>query len=691
MWNGIPFVRILIPYLMGIWWAGNHTEFLQHSVITGLAALLAWLLMGRIPPWKIWAWEPFRGLLVMICIFFAGALTLLGKQASLSAADIKPEAEDQVIAVICSLEETPVRKRNSWRATATLERLTLKKKRLPAGRALLYFPADSSLTLPITGGRILTRQQPEPLRGPDFPGGFDAKGYFGKQGIGYRLFLRPGQWQAIEAADTHPLTIAMEDTRSGILHLLRKHIPDQKAAGLAEALLIGYRNDMDEKLSDAYASTGVIHVIAISGLHIGIIYALLGSLLNAILRSRQGWLATIISLSGIWAFGLLAGGGPSVMRSVTMFSIIGIGRQLTGREGNGLNTLAVTAAMMLAAQPWWLWDLGFQLSFTAVAGLMLFNNPIRGWLTLTNPLAIKLWEMIAVTLAAQVLTTPLLLHIFGRFPVFFLITNIVAIPLSTIILLAEIALCLTAPLHDGLAGQIGWICGEMIHGLNAYVLRMDSIPFGSIENIRLSAGQMLITYAGITCFACWGIRRKSIYLKSMLTLCAISGMMQIWENRLRDNQRLLVVMPLTGTRLIMMVEGRQCAWLLTPMEKHDQRSAVLAMRSTAHHFGIRKQRTDTIGYPGTIRIEWNDFSMLILGPNSPELSDREPAGTDLLLLSGGTRAAPGEWMKNAAFRTCVADGTNKLWKIQEWETTTERLPLRLHSTRRSGAFIHRMR
>lgn len=691
MWNGIPFVRILIPYLIGIWWAGTHTEFLQDAVITGLIALLAWLLMGRIPPWKIWAWEPIRGLLVMICIFYAGALTLLAKRASLSATDIEPTSGDSVIAVICSLEETPVRKRNSWRAVATVVRLTLKKKRLPAGRALLYFPADSTSSLPKSGSRILVRQLPEPLRGPDFPGGFDAAEYFGRQGIGYRLFLRPGQWQETEPASINTISKAMEGTRSGILDLLRKYIPDPKASGLAEALLIGYRNDLDEKLSDAYTSTGVVHVIAISGLHIGVIYALLGGLLNLLLRtSHHGWLATIISLAGIWAFGLLAGGGPSVMRSVTMFSIIGIGRQLTGREGNGLNTLAVTAGMMLAAQPWWLWDLGFQLSFTAVAGLMLFNHPIKGWLTLTNPLAVKLWEMIAVTLAAQVLTTPLLLHIFGRFPVFFLITNLVAIPLSTIILLVEIGLCIAAPLHDGLAEMMGQLCEQLIHGLNAYILRMDSIPFGSIEQISLSTGQMLLAYGIIACFAAWGITRRSIHLMSMLSLLVVSGVLKIWENHQLEKQRILVVMPLTGTRLLMMADGRQCVWMMTPMGKHEQRTVAIAMRSVEHHFGIRKQRTDTIMNPGMVRIMWEGFNVLLLGPSSPKSPNNETLKTDLLLLSGSTKADPKVWMNLSRNAACVADGTNKLWKIQQWETDFEGLPLRLHSTRRSGAFVQNM-
>jgi competence protein ComEC len=691
MWNGIPFVRILIPYLLGIWWAGNHKEAWQYPLITGLAALLVWLMIGRIPPWKTWAWEPIRGSMVTICICSAGALTLQGKQASMSAADIHPEAGDSIIAMVCMLEEAPVRKRNSWRTTATLERLTRQKKCLPAGRALLYFPAESGSNLPTTGSRILIRQLPEPMHGPDFPGGFDAEGYFGRQGIGYRLFLRPGQWLAVTPTGILPLAIAMENTRSGILQLLRKNIRDPKAVGLAEALLIGYRNDLDEKLSDAYTSTGVIHVIAISGLHIGVIYALLGGLLKTILRnSHQGWLTTIICLSGIWAFGLLAGGGPSVMRSVTMFSIIGIGRQLTGREGNGLNTLAVTAAMMLAVQPWWLWDLGFQLSFTAVASLMLFNDPVREWMTLTNPIALKLWEMIAVTLSAQVLTTPILLYVFGRFPVFFLITNLVAIPLSTIILLAEIGLCLAAPLHNGLAGMMGRICEELIHGLNAYILRMDSIPFGSIEQISLSAGQMLLSYGCIACLTAWGIHRHSIFLKTMLSLLTISCVIQMWENHQREKQRQIVVMPLTGARLIMMAEGRQCVWLVTPMEKHDQRSVAVAMRAVEHHLGIRKTRTDTISHLGTIRIEWLAFKMLLLGPGSPRLPDEKPGETDLMLLSGSTRADPGEWAQNVSIGTCVADGTNKLWKIQQWESKTERLPLRLHSTRRSGAFIYRM-
>lgn len=689
----MPFVRIMIPFMAGIWCA-RYLDALPVMAwgLTGTCLLMTWLFLGRLSPGLVWRLDPLRGVMVILCLFVAGGLTLNGKRKAreFSEQSIPPGVQPK--AWICTLEESPQRKRNSFRALVSMEIITSGRQVLSGGRGMVYFPADSVSKLPGIGSRIITQVAPEPLKGPDYPGGFDAAEYFGRQGIGYRTFLRPGQWCTVDSGRVPWLDKRLEQIKSKVLGTLGKHIYDPAALGLAEALLIGYRNDLDDRLSDAYTETGVIHVIAISGLHIGVIFNLLSGLLNLLLRGRKlRWLATTCALAGIWGFGLLAGGGPSVMRSVCMFSIIGIGQQVTGREGNGLNTLAAVACLMLAIQPWWLWDLGFQLSFTAVAGLMLFYRPVLGLLPIKNIAALKIWEMTAVTLAAQILTTPLLLHTFGRFPVFFLITNLVAIPVSTLILLGELALCLLAPIHEGMAQGCGEGITIMIRALNAYIFRMESIPFGILEQIHLSAGEMILIYLCIICYCGWWLHRKAAWLMATLLCMMLAGAWQAWINADRDRQQILVVMPLARTRLLMLVDGRRCQWLISQFGRIDHRQIRMAMRATAHHYGIQHQQMDTLPATGHFDLHWKGVQVRLLGEHGYTTDTSILADTDLIVLSGNGPARTEEIMKQAPRADWIADGTNSVWKILQWEAASKRLPLRLHSTRRSGAFIRRIR
>ena len=208
----------------------------------------------------------------------------------------------------------------------------------------------------------------------------------------------------LSGKNTKPLQLWLISSSKKLVQLLRKYIPGEKEKGLAEALLIGYKNDLDKELVQSYSNTGVVHIIAISGLHLGIIYWLLELLFQPLLKKRKTkWLRPLLIISGLWTFSLLAGAQPSVLRSALMFSMIVIGESL-GRKNTAFNSLACSALILLLINPYWLWDLGFQLSYAAVASILIFMRPVYNLLYFPNKLIDFIWKMNAVTLAAQILT-----------------------------------------------------------------------------------------------------------------------------------------------------------------------------------------------------------------------------------------------------------------------------------------------
>jgi competence protein ComEC len=193
-----------------------------------------------------------------------------------------------------------------------------------------------------------------------------------------------------------------------------------------------------------------------------------------------------------------------------MFSFLTMG-EILHKKSPVLNSLAASAFMLLWYEPYWLWDIGFQLSYTALAGIIIFNKPICGLMSVRSKVADGIWKLNAVTLSAQVLTTPVSIFHFHQFPLLFLFMNIIAIPLSGIILGGEILLCMISviPLLATLTGQM---LAVLIGWMNGIIEFAGSLPFSTLQNIPLAENQVWIVYAMITLLALWLLRRDKRFL-----------------------------------------------------------------------------------------------------------------------------------------------------------------------------------
>jgi competence protein ComEC len=266
--------------------------------------------------------------------------------------------------------------------------------------------------------------------------------------------------------------------------------------------LIGYKDDLDKSLIRSYSNTGVVHVVAISGLHLGLIYALLKYLCVPFGKKTIGrWLKLPIMLSGLWLFSLLAGGAPSVLRSAVMFSSIILGESLT-RRSSIINNLSASAFFLLCFDPYWLWDIGFQLSYAALLSIIIFMKPVYGLFIFKNKIADTIWKLNAVTLSAQILTVPVSIYYFHQFPNLFLITNFIAVPLSSGILAGEIILCMLSFITPVAAG-LGWVLTLLIRLMNGSVQFLDSFPFSTWSGLDITFTQLVLLYVFIGAAGGW--------------------------------------------------------------------------------------------------------------------------------------------------------------------------------------------
>jgi competence protein ComEC len=548
-----PVLRILLPFAAGILLQWYLQPSLSQLIIGALLSSLL-LLPVFLRPKARYRWRLLPGIALQGILLFTGAAWLMlrdvRQEASWYGALKDPEAV--VVRLTAPLQQKPA----SWKAEARILQARVDGHWQPAsGGVLLYLRKDSLQPLPAYGQELLLRRPLELVRSSGNPGAFDYRRWCLFQGITHTSFLRSSDYLLLGKHGSR-LQEIMIGCRDGVLAILQRYLP--RGTGLAEALLIGYKDDLDKELLRTYSRTGVVHIIAISGMHLALVYGLLLLLTKPLQAQRLRWLRMALVLAGLWGFSFLAGGGPSILRAAVMFSFIAFG-SLIGRKGNSINTLLLSALVLLLVNPFWLWDVGFQLSFTAVGGILLFYRPIYALYIPDNRLLDGIWKGSAVTLAAQVLTTPLSLYHFHQFPVLFLLANVLAVPLSGLLVYALLALlCLS--FWPAAATVLGKGIALLIDCLNNYIATMERLPVAVWEGISISLLQTILLY-GIIAALAWGpLQRRAPAWRSAAACLALMLCLRTASFWSAAQQRRLLVYGIPKMAAVELHDGRQLAF-----------------------------------------------------------------------------------------------------------------------------------
>jgi len=460
IWKKAPFLRLLVPFIFGIILQWQFQFPVRFGWYVFSISLLLFLFSFLLPQFTRFKWSALSGVAIAFTFLSLGSLITWYKDVRHDATWFGKNYKYKD-PVVVRLTEAPVEKINSYKAIATVIAVNDEQKNFSTtGDLVIYFKKDSSVANLDEGSQLTLSTALQEIKNTGNPGGFDYKRYSLFQGITHQVYLDPGDFVLLTEKHKSSWAGILNAIRKKTLNILRQNIPGEKEAGLAEALLIGYKDDLDKDLVQSYTNTGVVHIIAISGLHLGLIYWLLVSLLKPLgKRKKLKWVNPVLVIAGLWLFSLVAGAQASVVRSAVMFSCIVVADVLS-KKTSIYNTLAVSALLLLCYNPFWLWDVGFQLSYAAVLSIVIFMQPIYNLLYIKNKILDSIWKLNAISIAAQLLTTPLSIYHFHQFPNFFLLTNFIAVPLSSIIVLGEIFLCAISfiPFLATISGKIlNWL------------------------------------------------------------------------------------------------------------------------------------------------------------------------------------------------------------------------------------------
>lgn len=339
---------------------------------------------------------------------------------------------------------------------------------------------------------------------------FDYRRWMSVHGFVATAFLLPSSWQSLPVSldslsRTDRISLRAMRMRESLLsriHSLRGMSAEERA--VVAAMTLGDKSGLTGELKETYSVTGASHVLALSGLHLGIIYFILTLLFSRRRVHAMGQAAVVVT---IWGYVFMVGLPASAVRAATMFSLCSLVSMLN-RDRMSLNTISFAAVVMLAANPLYLWDVGFQMSFMAVIGILVFYNPFYRCLSDRRVWGVRmfrrLWALTSVSVAAQLGVAPLIAYYFGRFSCYFILTNIIAVPLTTLIIYFTFILFALTPLPV-LQGWAGEVLLRLVSWLNGGLELVASLPGASIDGIRMSVPRVALVYVIIACTYCLGI------------------------------------------------------------------------------------------------------------------------------------------------------------------------------------------
>lgn len=500
--DAYPILRLAIYVAAGIFFAATFGWISERLslVLTLLSLLWPVALSGRLSYRFRWCF----GAGVPVFLFLAG-----GTLAEHARQEVQAEWPDERKVYVGRLQERPLRKSRSVQCRVETE----------GRRILLHLPKDSLSEALEIGDELVFFAR---IRPPETPEGadFDYARYLLRQGIGGTAYAAASYWRKTDAPPVRTLKQEALLRRERLVERFRAWGIGERQLPVFAALTIGHKTELDEATRNAYSVAGIAHVLALSGMHIAIVWTLLYGLLRPLAVNRRWavvrWLVGTLLL---WGFAFVVGLEASVVRAVVMCMLMGLGG-LAGVRVLSFNTLGIAAFFMLIYRPFYLFDVGFQLSFVAVASILLFSPLLYGLLRVRGRLLRWTWGVCCVSVSAQLGTAPLVMYYFSTFSVYFLLANLVASLLMPLILFGAFALVAVSFL-PWLHRWVVWGLNLSVDALNAVAERTADLPGSSFSLSWMEPVQVTLFYGVLgLLWVCVKTRRRK-WLIALLALVAL--------------------------------------------------------------------------------------------------------------------------------------------------------------------------
>lgn len=702
----IPLLRALIPYLIGIILTlafPNFFPVLPFSLI-GFTILGALMLANRLSV-RLYnlAWLP--GLIVLIGFLLFGVSRVQEVNEQDHPQHFEHKAQEGAL-VALKLTEPPKPSDKTLKLYG--EALWLWNDgnwNEAKGRLLAYISKDSIARSLDYGDVIICQNEFDRLEPPANPKQFNRKAFLANKQIYHQAFLDTNQWRKTGLNKGKLFFRWIYDIRHKCLAWLANDITDEDAFAVAAALIAGYKAEIDPDLRSSYASTGAMHVLAVSGLHVGIIYLMLNYALSFLNPLRFGFLSkVVIIISLLWIYACVTGLPSSVIRACTMFSFVAIGTNLN-RTTNIYGSITASLLLLLLINPYLLTQVGFQLSYAAVIGIIFLQPRVynlfpqsRFWLV------DKIWAITAVSIAAQISTFPLTLFYFNQFPTYFMISNLVVIPAAMLIVPTGFVFLLMKGMGlSVVSGYIGDALDTILQTLNFSISKVEALPYSLIDQLYITTPSFYLIYLIIIGLSTGIVfRHKALLFTGLSAAVMVLGIINYdtWQKR---NLKQLAYLKVDNATVIAGI-GAQEALLKGP-------KAVLNVQDQVKFFtyrflwsqGLQKEAIqkayiprrkqekegnayDTLNAEHFVSIQ--DHKVLVASEPLywPDTSTCQ-LSVDHLLVTHDKALKPQHAIQHLQVDRVILGFELAPWTVQEWNYVSRKAPFSCHVLSEDGAFI----
>lgn len=557
-WSKYPFVRIVIPMALGIWCAYYFASFRLPLValVCTLLALLGLAIVTSVTMRSLrFSW--LFGVII-------GAYLFLGGYALLSAFEYRMmknnyrDNQSEAKHYVARVYDCPTERPNTFRAVLDLEYQFCDSldSRPVSGKVMAYFQKPDSAFALHYGDLIVIDAPIGEVAGPKNPAEFDYRAYLLRRGITGQIYLKDGSWIDLKKNQANPVYAFSYRFRDKLLASLQRNGLKDDELGVAAAILLGYDDKLADEVRQNYVAAGAMHILCVSGLHVGIIYLLVSFLLGFLNRKRwQKTLKHILLLLIIWFYALIAGMSPSILRASMMISFVIIGEMLN-RKGFVINSIAASAFVLLCVNPYNLFEIGFQLSYAAVVGIVVLQRPIYNLLYIKNKLLDKIWAITALSLSAQLATIPFTLFYFNQFSTYFWLSNLFMTPLSFVVVISGMLLLLMgwAPFLGVWMGRLVW---GAVYVMNGVVAKIESLPFSFAKGVYINGFEFaMLLFALLLLLLAVAMQRRKILIVMLSTWLLCMGSVTLRTYSL-ERQKGMVFYSLRKHTAVDFIVGRE--------------------------------------------------------------------------------------------------------------------------------------
>ncbi|MEI6696077.1 MAG: ComEC/Rec2 family competence protein [Bacteroidota bacterium] len=699
-WKQYPFIKLFLPFSLGIACALNRAVLVVIPflwiVLLFLICSIGIFLANHLISYR-YRWLP--GILITAFLFVSGFALCCLQNESNQPTHFSKIISDKNLYII-NITEPPEEKENSIKVVARIDKsLQQSKWANCSGSMVIYIQKDSTASNLQYGDVLMIHTTPSKIKPPQNPSEFNYQRYLAHKNIFQQCYLKHNEWQRIASGKGEALKAFATSLRQKLLKIFEVNHVSGKEYAVISAILLGQTDKIDPELIKEYSGSGAIHVLSVSGMHVGLIFISLSVLLGFLDKIKHGKVfKALLMIVVIWFYALLTGLSPSVIRSAAMLSFIIIGKSLR-RDADTLNILFASAFFILMFNPFLIVDVGFQLSYLAVAGIVLINEPISKWFIPGNFLIKNLWQTTAVSLSAQLITTPLSMLYFHQFPNYFLLTNVVVFVFAAVVMYAGIFVILVSfiPFISAVSAKI---LVYLVYGMNKSIAIIEDLPYSVSRGINLNLIECILLY--ILIFAVIllffnKVKRYALIALSMVFLLFTSFTLKSYHEL---QQQKFIVYAIPKTSAYEFINGKQQLILADSSLMKDDTKFGFHIQNNHTLCGIHTKNiaplNESTSNSSLMLLKHRQFiqffkQRIAIVSEWKKMQDMAvKIKLDYLILSKNTKASIKDIVKVFDARMIIFDASNTQWKTEKWKKECIALHQAYYNVLESGAFVGEM-